>query len=175
MTNPSTRQDADNRGDTVDRGDAVDRRRSRTPAGNAFSAVVVRLIRLHGFLTAAGDALARRAGQTSARWQVLAAVEDEPRSVAKIAQLLMLARQSVQRVADILESEGLVSYEANPHHRRAKLVRLTPKGRRTLAKIQDAQRGWADTLGAELGAENLDHLATQLDEFFSTVERQRPT
>ncbi|MDP9235127.1 MAG: MarR family winged helix-turn-helix transcriptional regulator [Actinomycetota bacterium] len=168
MADPSTRQDADNRAD------AVDRRGSRTPAGDAFSAAVVRLIRLHGFLTAAGDALAKPAGQTSARWQVLAAIEDEPRSVAKIAQLLVLARQSVQRVADILESEGLVVYEANPRHRRAKLVRLTPKGRRTLTKIQDAQRGWADTLGAELGAENLERLTKQLDDLFSAVERHRP-
>jgi DNA-binding MarR family transcriptional regulator len=162
MPNTSTRQDAVNRGS------------SRTPAGDAFSAAVVRLIRLHGFLTAAGDALARPAGQTSARWQVLAAIEDEPRSVAKIAQLLILARQSVQRVADILENEGLVTYEANPHHRRAKLVRLTPKGRRTLTKIQDAQRGWADRLGAELGAENLEALTKQLDDLLSTVERHPP-
>ncbi|HEX3325719.1 MAG TPA: MarR family transcriptional regulator, partial [Actinomycetota bacterium] len=124
--------------------------------------------------TAAGDALAKPAGQTSARWQVMAAVEDEPRSVAKIAQLLVLARQSVQRVADILESEGLVLYEANPRHRRAKLVRLTPKGRRTLTKIQDAQRGWADQLGAELGADNLERLTKQLDDLFAAVERNRP-
>jgi DNA-binding MarR family transcriptional regulator len=161
MADPSNRQDAV--------------KPARTPAGDAFSDVVVRLIRLQGFLTAAGDALARPAGQTSARWQVLAAIEDEPRSVATIAHLLMLARQSVQRVADILESEGLVAYEANPRHRRAKLVRLTPKGRKTLARIQDAQRTWADALGAELGVHDLTRLRNYLDDFLAVVGRHRPS
>ena len=156
------------------RQDAVNRKGPRTPSGDAFSAVVVRLIRLQGFLTAAGDALARPAGQTSARWQVLAAIEDEPRSVANIAHLLMLARQSVQRVADILEREGLIAYEENPHHRRAKLARLTPKGRRVLSKIQEEQREWANAIGAELGVRDLERLAKSLDDLLATVERHRP-
>src|SRR4051812_17740683 len=87
---------------------------SRTPAGDAFSGLAFRVLRLAGLLTAAGDALARPAGQSAARWQVLAAVEAEPRSVAGIARALGLARQSVQRVADALEAGGLVRYEDNP-------------------------------------------------------------
>src|SRR6187200_2405200 len=75
----------------------------RTPAGDAFSGLVIRVFRLAGTLADEGDALARPAGQTTARWQVLAAIEDEPRSVADIARALGLARQSVQRVADALE------------------------------------------------------------------------
>jgi hypothetical protein len=42
------------------------------------------VFRLNGLLEDEGDALARPAGQTTARWQVLAAVEDTPRSVAEI-------------------------------------------------------------------------------------------
>src|SRR5919197_5544222 len=99
----------------------------RTPAGEALSQLVVRVFQLNGLLTAAGDALARPAGQTTARWRVLAAVEAEPASVARIARAWSLARQSVQRVADDLERAGLVAYEDNPNHRRAKLVRLTPE------------------------------------------------
>ena len=80
----------------------------RTPTGDAFSALVIRVFRLNGLLEDEGDALARPAGQTTARWQVLAAIEDAPRSVAEIARVLSLARQSVQRVADALEGGGLV-------------------------------------------------------------------
>src|SRR5688572_23889024 len=98
---------------------------SRTPAGDAFSMLAILVIRLHGLITAEGDALARPAGQTSARWQVLAGAEHGPITVATIARLLGLARQSVQRVADVLEDEGLVAYQDNPHHRRAKLLTLT--------------------------------------------------
>ena len=120
---------------------------SRTPAGDAFSGVVIRVFRLSGMLADEGDALARPAGQTTARWQVLAAIEDEPRSVAEIARALGLARQSVQRVADALEAGGFVRYEDNPRHRRARLAVLTDTGRDALRRIQAEQRPWADAIG----------------------------
>jgi DNA-binding MarR family transcriptional regulator len=76
-------------------------------------------------------------------------------SVAQIARAWTLARQSVQRVADELERDGLISYEENPDHRRAKLVRLTTTGAAALARIQDAQRAWANELGSQIDAGDL--------------------
>lgn len=128
---------------------------ARTPVGDAFSELVVQVSRLHGLLSAAGDSLARPAGQTSARWRVLAAVEDAPSTVAQIARRWGLARQSVQRVADALVDERSCAYEENPGHRRAQLLRITPRGRRALLTIQDAQRTWADALGKEIGEAGL--------------------
>jgi DNA-binding MarR family transcriptional regulator len=104
---------------------------------------------------------------------VLAAVEDEPRSVAQIARAWSLARQSVQRVADRLEREGLVVYEDNPAHRRAKLVRLTADGRRTLRRIQTAQRAWADTAGAQIGRTTLDAANTALDRLIDCLGQEK--
>ena len=141
----------------------------RTPSGDAFSGLAYRVLRLAGLLTAAGDALAKPAGQTSARWQVLAAVEVEPASVASIARALGLARQSVQRVADALEDGGLVAYEENPRHRRARLVRLTPEGRAALATIQAAQAPWADALGGRVGADRLERTNRVLDQVLAAV------
>jgi DNA-binding MarR family transcriptional regulator len=135
----------------------------RTPAGDAFSGLVVRLFRLNGLLSAAGDALARPAGQTAARWQVLAAVEDVPVTVAQVARTLGLARQSVQRVADALERTGLIRYEDNPRHRRARLVALTGEGRGVLEAIQRAQRPWANALGAAVGEAELRGANALLD------------
>jgi DNA-binding MarR family transcriptional regulator len=123
----------------------------RTPAGDAFSALVVQVLRLHGLLMDAGDALAKPAGQTSARWQVMAAVEGGPATVAQVARMLSLRRQSVLRVADLLCSDGLAVYTANPAHLRARLLQLTPQGLTALRSIQEAQRVWADALGAQLG------------------------
>jgi DNA-binding MarR family transcriptional regulator len=141
----------------------------RTPAGDAFSGLAFRVLRLAGILEAAGDALARPAGQSTARWQVLAAVEGQPASVAGIARALGLARQSVQRVADALEAGGLVGYEDNPRHRRARLVRLTPEGRVVLAAIQAAQAPWADGLGARVGTEKLDRANRVLDQVLAAL------
>jgi DNA-binding MarR family transcriptional regulator len=128
----------------------------RSPAGNALSGLVVQVFRLDGALTAVGDALARPAGQTSARWRVLAAVERQPLTVAQIARAWSLARQSVQRIADALEHDGLVTYEDNPGHRRAKLVQLTPAGASALGQIQSAQHAWANDLGDRIGKTDLD-------------------
>jgi DNA-binding MarR family transcriptional regulator len=128
---------------------------SRTPAGDAFSELVVQVFQLDGLLSAAGDALARPAGQTSARWRILASVEDSPSTVSQVARTWGLARQSVQRVADALVREGWAAYEDNPGHRRAQLLGLTPRGRRALRRIQAAQLSWANALGAEIGEADL--------------------
>jgi DNA-binding MarR family transcriptional regulator len=129
--------------------------RERTPAGDAFSALVVLVFQLDGELASAGDALARPAGHTTARWRVMAAVEDGPRTVSDVARGWGLARQSVQRVADDLVEGGWATYRENPGHRRAQLLRLTARGRRALRAIQAAQRSWADELGTKIGEAGL--------------------
>jgi DNA-binding MarR family transcriptional regulator len=141
------------------RQDAVNQRQGkstpRTPAGDALSELVVQVFRLDGLLTATGDALAQPAGQTSARWRVLATVDGGPATVAQVARAWGLARQSVQRVADVLVDERFCRYDENPGHRRAQFLRITPRGRRALRTIQAAQRTWADAMGAEIGEADL--------------------
>src|SRR5262245_47117771 len=57
----------------------------RTPAGDAFTDLVVEVAWLGGMFTAAGEALARTADQTLARWVILDAIEGEPATVAQVA------------------------------------------------------------------------------------------
>lgn len=147
---------------------------ARTPAGDAFSELVVRLFRVNGLLATEGEALTRPTGQSTARWQVLAVVEDEPATVAQIARILGLARQSVQRVADALESGGLVRYVDNPRHRRARLVELTDLGRSVLGRIQAEQRPWADALGAAIGERQLRQANALLDRVLSKLVTRSP-
>jgi DNA-binding MarR family transcriptional regulator len=142
---------------------------NRTDAGAAFSALVVQVLRLEGLLSQAGDELARPAGQSTARWRVLAAVEREAKPVAQIARDWGLARQSVQRVADLLAEEKLVEYADNPEHQRAKLVRLTAAGRRTLGAIQREQIGWSNELGAEIGQRDLAAASRALDRLLAAL------
>lgn len=146
---------------------------SRTAAGDAFSELVVLIFRLDGLLLSAGDALAEPAGQTSARWRVLAAVEDKPLTVAQIARRWGLARQSVQRVADVLVDEGFAVYEENPRHRRAKLLVLAPEGLSALRTIQSAQRAWANALGAEIGEADLRQASAVLSRVLQVVAGDR--
>ena len=154
------------RQDTVNRSARAE---ARTPAGDAFSQLVVQVFQLDGLLAAAGDALAKPAGQTSARWRVLAALEDGPATVSHIARAWGLARQSVQRVADALVQEGWAVYEENPGHRRAQLLRLTPRGRRALGTIQAAQRSWANALGARIGEADLRQASSVLQRVWQAL------
>jgi DNA-binding MarR family transcriptional regulator len=127
----------------------------RTESGDAFSQLVVQIFQLNGMLTGAGDELARPAGLTTARWRVLAAIEDEPKTVAGIARGWGLARQSVQRVADSLVDEGLARFVDNPDHQRAKLLSVSPRGKAALRRVQNAQRSWANEMGERLGGNSL--------------------
>ena len=124
--------------------------------------------------TTSGEALAKPAGQTLARWLVLEAVQDTPATVAQVARTLHLARQGVQRLADVLVRDGLAVYQDNPAHRRAKLVRLTPQGRSTLRAIQAAQAAWADALGAQLGEADLRQASVLLDRVQRAVTATPP-
>lgn len=129
-----------------------------TAAANVFAHPASRLslevFRLNGALIAAGDALVAPLGLTSARWQVIGAVAEARGGlpVAGIARNMGLVRQSVQRIADELEAEGILHFVPNPHHRRARLVQLTERG---AALFDAASASWlalADTLVAALGA-----------------------
>lgn len=127
----------------------------RTSAGDAFTSTVLLLLRLGGLLQRAGDAISKPAGQTSARWQVIGAIGDEPRTVADIARRMELSRQGIQRLADLVVSEGLAVYKENPAHQRAKLLALTALGRKALGAIRERQSVWANRLGEEIGEKAL--------------------
>jgi DNA-binding MarR family transcriptional regulator len=147
---------------------------SRTPAGDAFTAFLGQVIGLTRRFTTAGEALAKPAGQTLARWLVLETIQDKPATVAQIGRGLHLARQGVQRLADVLVRDGLAAYEDNPAHRRAKLLRITPQGRRALRIIQTAQAAWADALGANIGEEELRQASILLDRVLQALGRHAP-
>src|SRR5258707_11978947 len=119
--------------------------------------LIVSVFRLNGALIDTGNRLVADIGLTSAWWQVLGALDlsPVPLPVASIARNMGLSRQSVQRVADLLAENGLVRFEANPHHQRAKLVVLTPQGRVAAKRAEQRQRPWARDLTAGLSLERI--------------------
>jgi DNA-binding MarR family transcriptional regulator len=146
----------------------------RTGRGDVFTALVLEVFRLNGRLLSAGDALTRPAGQTSARWQVLGALDDGPLTVADVGRRMGLTRQSVQRTADLLEAEGLVSYALNPAHQRAKLTTLTARGRATLDAITTRQIEWANRIASRLVAEDLHHTIRTLQQVRAGIDAGSP-
>jgi DNA-binding MarR family transcriptional regulator len=102
----------------------------RTAAGEALTDLILTLFRANNLTLSWGDRLVAPLGLTSARWQILGAIVYAGRHqpVAWLARDLGANRQNVQRIVNDLANEGIVSYEPNPHHKRAQLVVLTPKG-----------------------------------------------
>ena len=132
-------------------------------AGEVLTSLIVPVIRLGGSFSAAGETIAAAGGQTLARWLVLESVAEAPATVAQVARGLGYTRQSVQRVADLLEQDGLTQYDVNPAHQRSQLVQLTPAGRNTLLSIQRAQRAWAHRIGTQIGEAELRRASSVVD------------
>ena len=127
--------------------------------GELAGQTIFEVLRLHGRLLASGDALMERIGLTSARWQVLGTIAflGEPQTVANLARLMGLTRQSVQRVANELTQVGLLKFVDNPVHKRAKLMALTPAGHHKTKAAEELRVPWTETLarqckGADFGA-----------------------
>lgn len=133
------------------------RKTKRTPPGEALSNLMLDLFRLSSRLLTEGDRLVAPLGLTSARWQVLGTIVngEHPQPVAWLARNLGANRQNVQRIVNDLHKEGLVAFEANPHHRRAQLVVLTDTGRQAYDAAMRLQAPWINSLSDGLLVEDI--------------------
>lgn len=142
----------------------------RTAAGRALTDLVLELFQLNNGLLSAGDRLVAKLGLTSARWQVLGTIiaAERAQPVAWLARDMGGNRQNVQRIVNDLAADGLVAFQANPHHRRAQLVVLTEKGGEAFNAAMALQTPWINGLAEGLRTAEIEAVR----EVISTV-RQR--
>ena len=145
----------------------------RTPSGAALTDLILETFRLNGRLLAAGDGLTSDLGLSSARWQVIGAIEEAPLPVAQIARNMGLTRQAVQRVANVLAEDGLVEFAENPDHRRAKLVCLTGDGREVLEEIGKRQTAWSNDLATGFTRKSIEDALKVLREVRDRLEQAK--
>ncbi|UGY19899.1 MarR family winged helix-turn-helix transcriptional regulator [Bradyrhizobium septentrionale] len=145
----------------------------RTPAGEALSNLILDLFRLNSLLFTAGDRLVAGLGLTSARWQILGAIiaAERPQPVAWLARDLGAARQNVQRIVNDLERDGLVTFETNPHHRRAQLVVLTGKGQQAFDAAMRLQLPWVNGLADGLSTKDIETVSRVVNALRGRLER----
>lgn len=135
--------------------------------------LIFRVFRLNGALLAAGDRLIGGLGLTSARWQILGGLADQeqPLSVAQLARKIGVTRQAVQRIANELAAEKVVSFRANPRHKRAQLIELTAHGRVLFERAMELQRPWAAGLGHGLSTVQCAEACETLDALLTTLSK----
>jgi DNA-binding MarR family transcriptional regulator len=123
-----------------------------TAAADAMVEMIGQSFRLNSRLQLTADRMSRDVGLSAARWQVLSAVTQakHPVTISDIARRLGLARQSVQKVADALSNDGLITYQPNPKHQRASLVVVTKKAAQLLEQLDERRFAWAREVATTL-------------------------
>lgn len=140
-----------------------------------MTAFVLDLFSLNNRMLAAGDRLVAGLGLTSARWQVLGTIvaAERPQPVAWLARDMGGNRQNIQRIVNDLEKERLVAFEPNPHHKRAQLVVLTKKGKRTFDAAMRLQAPWINELSEGLRVEDIETTHRVMSTLLKRLEGNR--
>lgn len=116
-------------------------------------------LRIHQALVAAGfDDL------QPAHLAVLQAPGPDGRRPIELAGAALTSKQAMNRLIQSLERLGYLERTAAQHDGRARIVRLTNRGRRATATIHEAAVEIERELAAELGSERLDALKRELVE-----------
>jgi DNA-binding MarR family transcriptional regulator len=123
-----------------------------SPKRMLFLDLVLSLFRLNGLLIAEGDDMTEALGLTSARWKVIGviALSNSGLTVPGIARVLGQSRQAVQRITDVMATDGLLSYQ------RSVLVLLTEEGKTAYKDLRDVQDPWAIDNTEDIPIEELD-------------------
>ncbi len=148
-----------------------------TEEGEAVTALILDVFRLNGRLLVAGDRLVAELGLTSARWQVLGAIAyaERPESVAWHARTMGVHRQGIQRIANELETEGIVGFRPNPHHKRAHLVVLTSKGQKLFEAALTLQTPWVNKLSSGLKMKDIATAKKVIEQLKTHIEQEIET
>lgn len=144
--------------------------KKRTPQGEALTNLILETFRLNGAMLDAGNQLTKPFGLTSARWQVMGAIDlvGHSMTVAQIARRMGLSRQGVQRIVNELEKLGMLALEPNLDHKRASLVSMSEKGQKAIEQINAAQVTWINQLSEGLSEEQIK----QASEILQSVREQ---
>jgi DNA-binding MarR family transcriptional regulator len=84
---------------------------------------------------------------------VLLALRDSPVALRDLPGVLGTSKQAVSKLVDAMVAAGYVARDTDPDDARAKRVRLSDRGRRLLAAVEEVyaelEQGWAAALGPE--------------------------
>jgi DNA-binding MarR family transcriptional regulator len=147
----------------------------QTEAGALMTNIILTTFRLNARLLEVAQELAANGELTSARWQVLGGVLDQPRTVAAVGRRMGMSRQGVQRVADLLVAHHLAEYRPNPAHRRAKLLACTEAGYWAIRRISLVAHPFANRIGAQVAADELRNTLSTMRHLVVLLEADQPT
>jgi DNA-binding MarR family transcriptional regulator len=138
---------------------------SRLSALAANECTAMRLRRATRVVTAVYDELMSETGLRSTQFSLLNAISmAKAPSVSRLAELLELDRTTLTRNLAPLEREGLVKAAQSHDDGRVRIVQLTPKGERSLARALPLWGRAQDRVVEALGQRDWRALMSRLDE-----------
>jgi DNA-binding MarR family transcriptional regulator len=93
---------------------------------------------------------------------VIRALAEQDRTLTELAELLAVTKQAAIKVVDDMEQRGFVERTPDPGDRRAKVLRLTEKGKRVRRAALTASRRMEAELRRDLGEDDVDALRAAL-------------
>lgn len=101
--------------------------------GSALESVIGETVSLFHRLRVVAEQVHHAGELTAGKLGILAGLDRfGPQTVPQMARARPVSRQYIQTLADGLADEGHVEFVDNPAHKRSRLVRLTPQGKRFL-------------------------------------------
>ena len=137
-----------------------------------FKEVILEIFKLHGQLNTVGDVLTQEFGLSSARWKVLGAIflAESSQTVPQIAKSMGQSRQAIQKIVTAMHKDGFLTLEKNPHHKTAKLISLTKKGKEVFLQLDEKQIAWSNSCSENLNNEKLQVTIEILKEISTDFE-----
>lgn len=121
------------------------------PEGAGPTELLLRASRLLGDLTVR-RMRAQFPGFRASHGRLLPLLDAGTARLTELSQRLGVSKQAAGQLVEELESEGLLQREADPADRRARRVRLTPRGKRIVADVRELHASFDAALDARLGA-----------------------
>jgi DNA-binding MarR family transcriptional regulator len=85
-----------------------------------------------------------------------------------------LTRQSVQRLANVLVDEGFATWEPNPRHRRAKLLKATPQAHAAIRQVATLQHPWSSDIGDAVGERGIRRASRTVQRVLAAMQDRTP-
>ncbi|MFA5522151.1 MAG: MarR family transcriptional regulator [Castellaniella sp.] len=113
-------------------------------------------------------------GTTLPRFDMMAQLQRVPQGMkmSELSRRMMVTNGNITGITDQLEKEGLVERVKVATDRRSSLIRLTPSGRRTFAKMAQAHERWIRSMFSGLPESDRVELFNTLGELKVSIRPQ---
>lgn len=91
--------------------------------------------------------------------------------MSQVSRSMMVSNGNITALVNRLISDGLIVRAIDGRDRRVATVRLTRRGRASLARMEQAQESWIDAMFADLPEGRLDDLMTALADLRRSIDR----